>query len=126
VHTVCEQQSASRNPATIGRLQLERPIGEAVGSERSHVAEPDRGVRLQLRAAQTPELARRGAIVGEEPVHRVGHGVGRRVGIQDEDSPPHAAKHESRIETGGAGADHENIECVTIGGVHIALLGHTV
>jgi|1186.fasta_scaffold178338_3 hypothetical protein len=72
-----------------------------------------------LLAAKTAQFTRRRAVLSEEPVHLVRRGVRRSVGVQEQDLPSHASKHQSGVETGRAGADDCYVESAGfVGRVH--------
>ena len=122
-HAVCEQQPAAGDTASIPEIQLEPTVGKAAGGARRNGAELDRRIRHELLTAEPSQVRRRGAVTREKPVHLLGHGVGRRIGIEDEHPPPHPSQHERRAQARRARPHNEDIEWLLD---HRRLLAHTV
>ena len=115
VHAACEQEPAARDPASVPETELEPAVGEPARGAGFDTAALDRRVRRELLAPDASQVARRGSVTGEEPMHLLRHRMCRRIGIEDKDPPPHSSQDERRVQACRSRTNDEDIEC---------LLGH--
>ena len=72
------------------------------------------GVLSQLLARQAQEFARRRAVAREEAVQRVRRGVAVPAVIEDQHRAPAPAEHQGSAQSGGAGADDDDVSAVDV------------
>ena len=122
VHAVRKQEPAAGDPAAIFELQRERIFVELAGAAGDDVTDLDGRVRLKLLAADAPQIARWGAVLRQEAMHRSRHGVCRSVCVHHEHAPAHSPEHKRSVQAGRAGADDQDVVLVGFWDlVHLAL-----
>ena len=93
-----------------------RPSGLALGGRHLDVAELHRVVARQLLPGERQELRRRHAVAGEIAVQRMRGVVARAAGVAHEHGPAAAAEDQRRAQSGGPGADDDDVEHSTPAG----------
>src|SRR6185436_16174621 len=85
------------------------------------VANLDGLVLRDLVSRQPQEVSRCEAVAGQVPVQRARWSISRLAIVEDDDRPPAAAQHQRGAQSGGAGADHDDVMFRLVG--HVGRLG---